>query len=136
MSGHAAASRKRLDDAVPAEHAVEVSDPKRPDNPHSVQAVEVSDPTGNEAVWVQPKIIIPLDTLLARPASACDTGYRLSKNERALNGWVEQHSPCCAAASIAGAFNALRGVSSSDEAATPASQVLGYLQAQVTAELR
>ena len=77
----------------------------------------------------------PLDTLLARPASACDTGYRLSKNERALNGWVEQHSPCCAAASIAGAFNALRGVSSSDEAATPASQVLGYLQAQVTAEL-
>ncbi len=42
---------------------------------------------------------------------------------------------CVRRKASAGAFNALRGVPAGDEGATPASQILGYYQAQVSAEM-
>ena len=50
---------------------------------------------------------IPLETLLQPPPDAAQESIRLSTHSQCLSGWVEQGSPCCAAASIAGAFNAL-----------------------------
>jgi hypothetical protein len=40
--------------------------------------------------------------------------FTFSSNQRILNGWVKQPSPCCAAASLAGAFNALGTLHRSD----------------------
>ena len=36
--------------------------------------------------------------------------FAVSCNNGLLRGWVKQPSPCCAAASVAGALNALKGV--------------------------
>ena len=53
-----------------------------------------------------------------------------------LDGWVEQPSPCCAAASIAGAFNALQRIKSADDPrAIRPDRVLPILQQLITAEL-
>lgn len=41
-------------------------------------------------------------------------GFSLSYSGDLLRGWVKQPSPCCAAASIASAWNALRGVDRED----------------------
>ena len=57
------------------------------------------------------------DQLLA----SCQTGsweharFSLSVNNQLLRGWVKQPSPCCAAAALAGACNALRGLHRSAE---------------------
>ena len=70
------------------------------------------------------------------PAEADASGQRLSCNQSAIDGWVEQHSPCCAAASVAGAFNALRRLHSADDAqATRPERVLSILRQQIEADL-
>ena len=91
---------------------------------------------GEGAVWVTPKEIIPIETLLQLPDSALrDDAYELSVNKHALAGWVEQQSPCCAAASLAGAFNALRHMESGEGEAMQPQTVLSILQDFVAAEL-
>lgn len=87
------------------------------------------------AKWVTPKVVIPLETLLLPPPPEV-TRYRLSINQRALDGWVEQGSPCCAAASLAGAFNALRRVASNDPTAIQPPPVLSILRQLLEEDLR
>ena len=41
--------------------------------------------------------------------------FSVSYNQQVLNGWVKQPSPCCAAAAVAGAYNALMGRHRADE---------------------
>jgi len=41
--------------------------------------------------------------------------FAVSCNNGLLKGWVKQPSPCCAAASVAGALNALKGVERGSE---------------------
>ena len=45
-------------------------------------------------------------------------------NRRVFNGWVKQPSACCAAASVAGAFNALACLQREDEGALTHSDIL------------
>ena len=45
-------------------------------------------------------------------------------NRRVFNGWVKQPSACCAAASVAGAFNALACLQRGDEGALTHSDIL------------
>lgn len=49
-------------------------------------------------------------------------------SKAALDGWVKQHSPACAAASVAGAWNALLGLSRSDPAAANQDEVVTLLK--------
>ena len=59
-----------------------------------------------EATWAAPKEITPIETLLLLPESAArDDTHELVVNRHVLAGWVEQESPCCAAASLACMFN-------------------------------
>mmetsp|Transcript_18392 Transcript_18392/g.47104 ORF Transcript_18392/g.47104 Transcript_18392/m.47104 type:complete len:612 (-) Transcript_18392:202-2037(-) len=93
-------------------------------------------PDGEGAVWKTPKEIIPLEALLLPPDNAVrDSEYQLAVNEHCLSGWVEQQSPCCAAASVAGAFNALRHVNGKDKGAMQPDKVLPILQESVAADL-
>ena len=40
--------------------------------------------------------------------------FSISYSQGLLDGWVPQHSPCCAATSVAGACNAMLGLHRSD----------------------
>ena len=86
------------------------------------------------SVWTLPKNVIPLEVLLATPEEADAKGQKLVCKQSTLNGWVEQTSPCCAAASVAGAFNALQRIHSSDGRAVRPERVLPILQQQVEAD--
>ena len=90
-----------------------------------------------DGVWRQPKEIIPLETLLADPVEAEQDPAQLLlvQNHCALKGWVEQPSPCCAAASVAGAFNALLRMDGEHERAVTPERVLGLLQRLIETEL-
>eukprot|EP00966_Prymnesium_polylepis_P163293 3774026-Prymnesium_polylepis.1 len=83
---------------------------------------ETQGPKGEASVWVQPTEVVPLEKLLLPPEHARDGVQRLQLNQLALSGWVEQFSPCCAAASVAGMLNALRRVQSEDPSAVSASR--------------
>lgn len=88
------------------------------------------------SVWSLPKVLIPLETLLGIPEEADEKGQKLTCKQACLNGWVEQMSPCCAAASVAGAFNALQRIpSTNDELAVRPERVLPILQQLIDAEL-
>ena len=92
---------------------------------------------GETSVWSLGEAI-PLEKLLTPPADAAPDSIRLSTHEGNLAGWVEQGSPCCAAASIAGAFNSLRKLDAQGEAecgATQARDVLPLLQDLVRSDL-
>ena len=56
------------------------------------------------------------------PANASSFG--LQYNKRLFNGWVKQPSPCCAAASVAGAWNSLSNLHRSDHNAVQHNNVL------------
>lgn len=56
------------------------------------------------------EFIIPSDI------SSCDQ-FSFSYNRKLFSGWVKQPSPCCGAAVVAGAWNALRNVHRSHEKA-------------------
>ena len=51
------------------------------------------------------------------PDGADMSQFGIQTNFALLQGWVKQPSPCCAAASVAGAVNAIRGLKRGDEAA-------------------
>lgn len=56
------------------------------------------------------------------PANA--TSFGMQYNKRLFNGWVKQPSPCCAAASVAGAWNSLSNLHRSDHNAVQHNNVL------------
>ena len=60
--------------------------------------------------------------------------FALSINYDLLHGWVKQPSPCCAAASLAGAINALRGLSRYDDGAWGHRDVLEVMSAMLDAQ--
>ena len=59
--------------------------------------------------------------------------FSISVRNSALRGWVKQPSPCCAAASVAGCFNTLRGIerSNTDSGALCAADVIRAMDEQV-----
>jgi hypothetical protein len=59
------------------------------------------------------EITDPLSLILP-PNYLSYSQFTFSSNQKLLNGWVKQPSPCCAAASLAGAFNALGTLHRSD----------------------
>lgn len=86
------------------------------------------------SVWKLPE---PVDllSLLEAPLDAKPDSVRLLTNEALLAGWVEQPSPCCAAASTAGALNALRNIDSSkDDNATRPLDMLPIFQDYIKEE--
>jgi len=54
--------------------------------------------------------------------------FSVSYSLAALNGWVKQPSPCCAAASVAGAWNAIHRLSRSDQNALHHTDVIQILK--------
>ena len=84
---------------------------------------------------------VPLEKLLRPPDGAVPDSIRQLTHEACLAGWTEQPSPCCGAASIAGALNALRkldggGASSKpSEGAAKPMDVLPILQDLIHADL-
>lgn len=56
------------------------------------------------------------------PANA--NSFGMQYNRRLFNGWVKQPSPCCAAASVAGAWNSLSNLHRSDHNAVQHNNVL------------
>jgi len=62
--------------------------------------------------------------------------FSLSYSTEALNGWVKQPSPCCGAASVAGAWNAVLGVPRSHGAALDHTDVLRIYAGLVAEQLR
>jgi hypothetical protein len=59
-----------------------------------------------------------LQDLLLPPSGLFSSGmYSLTYSKRAFDGWVKQPSPCCAAAAVAGAWNCVRKIHRSDNAA-------------------
>lgn len=81
---------------------------------------------GETSVWKLPEPVA-LQALL-KPPSDARPEVRLSTNECLLAGWVEQPSPCCAAASTAGALNALRSLDGDSQDATKPFDVLPIFQ--------
>jgi hypothetical protein len=61
--------------------------------------------------------------------------FAVSYNTALLHGWVKQPSPCCAAASVAGAWNALAGRSRSDVAAFAHTTVIEALAATLQEQI-
>eukprot|EP00968_Pinguiococcus_pyrenoidosus_P012795 scaffold1136_cov260-Pinguiococcus_pyrenoidosus.AAC.26 len=62
--------------------------------------------------------------------------FSLSYNMAALDGWVKQPSPCCAAAAVAGAWNALHGLRRRDPSAESHASLLEIYVDIVQAQLR
>ena len=60
----------------------------------------------------------------AFPPPRCADKFSLTVSWSALRGWVRQPSPCCAAASVAGAFNALHHLGRDVEGAATAEDVM------------
>ena len=101
------------------------------------QRVKVTDAEeGEEATWAAPKEITPIETLLLLPESAArDDTHELVVNRHVLAGWVEQESPCCAAASLACMFNALRRLDAKDGSAMKPAPVLAAFRDLFLGEL-
>ena len=59
--------------------------------------------------------------------------FSISIRNAAMRGWVKQPSPCCAASSIAGCFNTIRGLERSEKAngAVDAKDVIGIMDCQL-----
>lgn len=85
------------------------------------------------SVWKLPEPV-DLQSLLKPPADAKPESLRILTNEALLAGWVEQPSPCCAAASTAGALNALRNLDSKDDEAMKPLDVLPLFQEYIKEE--
>lgn len=92
-----------------------------------------------EADTEEPEEVSDLNTLLL-PSGALPLDverFSVSYSRALLAGWVKQGSPCCAAASVAGAWNALGGVPRGSHGALNSESVLkamrAVVQGQVTA---
>jgi hypothetical protein len=62
--------------------------------------------------------------------------FSISVSSRAFDGWVKQPSPCCAAASVAGAFNAARAKARGDDEALSTGDVLSTLITMIQAQIQ
>ena len=60
--------------------------------------------------------------------------FSISVRNAALRGWVKQPSPCCAASSIAGCFNTIRGLERTDKenGAVDAKDVMAVMDGQLS----
>lgn len=92
-----------------------------------------------EADTEEPEEVSDLNTLLL-PSGALPLDverFSVSYSRALLAGWVKQGSPCCAAASVAGAWNALGGLPRGSHGALNSESVLramrAVVQGQVTA---
>lgn len=77
-----------------------------------------------------PEDVSDLSTLLL-PEGTFPTDverFSVSYSRALLAGWVKQDSPCCAAASVAGAWNALMQRSRGDEGALSSESVLRVMR--------
>jgi hypothetical protein len=77
----------------------------------------------DDALWA---LLLPNGTLpgLSHPTI---TKFSISYSSSLLSGWVKQRSPGCAAASVAGAFNALRDLHRNAAGALSMDDVIGVL---------
>jgi hypothetical protein len=64
----------------------------------------------------------------------CVDLFSISVRNAAINGWVKQASPACAAASLAGAFNALRGLERGAPGALSQQDVVELMIEQLAAD--
>ena len=60
--------------------------------------------------------------------------FSISVRNAALRGWVKQPSPCCAASSIAGCFNTIRGLDRKAEGAISHADVIAVMDEQLDEE--
>jgi len=63
-------------------------------------------------------------------------GFGMAYSSAVFDGWVNQPSPCCAAASIAGAWNVVHQLNRDDSAALTASDALGVLKEILQTQIR
>lgn len=61
--------------------------------------------------------------------------FSVSYSRALLAGWVKQGSPCCAAASVAGAWNALCSMSRRDEGALNSGSILKAMRAVIAGQI-
>ena len=87
--------------------------------------------------WKLPTDVPTIEALLEPPhgAQPGSSSYELVISEGCLAAWMEQGSPCCAAASLAGAFNKLRRLRSTDADAMLPAHVLSVLETILSANL-
>ena len=63
-------------------------------------------------------------------------GFGVWYSKRVLDGWVKQHSPACAAASVATAWNALLGFERNEEDALRQDDVVALLKECLESRIR
>ncbi|CBN76549.1 conserved unknown protein [Ectocarpus siliculosus] len=90
-----------------------------------------------EADTEEPEDVSDLNTLLL-PSGALPLDverFSVSYSRALLTGWVKQGSPCCAAASVAGAWNALGGLPRGSHGALNSESVLRAMRAVVQGQV-
>lgn len=90
-----------------------------------------------EADTADPENIADLNSLLL-PAGRLPLDvdhFGMSYSRALLDGWVKQGSPCCAAASVGGAWNAITGRARGDEGALSSESVLRAMRAVMEGQI-
>eukprot|EP01041_Mallomonas_annulata_P006953 gene6953-14114_t len=85
-----------------------------------VENVVEQDTDDSEEIPNMLEFLIPHGDIFSTGASQ----FGISGNRSLIDGWVKQPSPCCAAASLAGAWNALAGLHRKDERALNHNHIL------------
>lgn len=104
------------------------------------QAPTAADTTSRDSVEADtedPEEISDLNAMLL-PSGALPLDverFSVSYSRALLEGWVKQGSPCCAAASLAGAWNALSGKPRGTEGALNSESVLRAMQSVVEEQI-
>ena len=108
-----------------AESAVEnKAEPEAPASPSKRGAPKEKPPDEYEKDTEAPEEV-NLTELLLPDGSLPRQSFALTYSMAALDGWVKQASPACAAASVAGAWNALMALKRRDDGALTQANVLG-----------
>ena len=108
-----------------AESAVEnKAEPEAPASPSKRGAPKEKPPDEYEKDTEAPEEV-NLTELLLPDGSLPRQSFALTYSMAALDGWVKQASPACAAASVAGAWNALMALKRRDDGALTQADVLG-----------
>jgi hypothetical protein len=90
------------------------------------------DSTDGEEVLDLPGLLLPPGFTPLLSMVGVGDKFSISYSARALQGWVKQPSPCCAAASAAGAWNASRGFGRNDPRAQSHLTMVPYFIALLT----
>ena len=97
--------------------------PNSPNKTHAPREFKVAEEEPYEHDTDAPENI-DLAALLLPDGSLPRRSFALQYNTTLIDGWVKQASPACAAASIAGAWNALMGLKRNDTGALKQDDVL------------